>query len=327
MKIKIRGGFTLIEILIGLIITGFMSAVLINFERWLVISSQRASSLLLARDRGERVIAFIEPRILNCALGFSECREKNLFQKALGKGIATKKELPDIANWSYWPILIYDNQNNTMFNLVRGDNGVFRGTGFCVVYSRPSGLAIRNLNPEQEFLSPGDSAELEIFRGDADKLGLRYGSGYDDFKDLRSWCVLPLSGVPLHIDALKNNKTLKLTLADSWDGALKLPAAGELYRIITERFFVMNETFRFSELQVSFYPQYGYPREDGVLALWIEWKPREKIFDLYVLTEGGVALSGKTGRPSSWPNEAVWHDDFENYELCVSRASWSIKNL
>lgn len=322
-RADVRNGFTLIEVLIGLTITGFIGIILIDFTRWIVISSRRSAALLLARDRGERVIAFIEPRILHCALGLSECSTKNLFQKALGKG--TGKELSQLTDWSYLPIAVYINERGNLAD--KSSDGVFRGKSFAVVYSRPSGLAVRTLDKSKKFLSSGESILYKIFKGEISKTRFQGSSNYND---LRSWCVLPSAGVPFHIDTIFiDNNRLKLTLADSWHDNVEIPPICEVYTLAADRFYVaeIDSEFRFQEMQILFYPASGYPRENGVLAMYVEWRPEKKIFDLYVLTSGGDAVYGKSSRPAAWPAEADWKRDFEDHELYVSRASWRIKNL
>ena len=69
------------------------------------------------------------------------------------------------------------------------------------------------------------------------------------------------------------------------------------------------------------------PLEDGVLALWFEWRPALKCLDLWVLTSGGPAVFGPVPRPPSWPGEAPWRAVFSRHELHVSRASWRTENL
>ncbi|MBR0044616.1 MAG: prepilin-type N-terminal cleavage/methylation domain-containing protein, partial [Synergistaceae bacterium] len=124
--------FTLIEILIALLLSGILSLTLINALRYISLSSQKAARILLARERGERVIAFIEQRILHCAFGLSACKSKTLFQQALGKG--TGKYLSVIAQGSQWPIIIY--KDGLSFVPVSETNGVYKGAAFAVIYAQ-----------------------------------------------------------------------------------------------------------------------------------------------------------------------------------------------
>ena len=75
--------FTLIEILIALLLSGALSLTLANALRYISLSSQKAARILLAHERGERVIAFVEQRFLHCAFGLSACKSNNLFKKEI----------------------------------------------------------------------------------------------------------------------------------------------------------------------------------------------------------------------------------------------------
>ena len=314
-------GFTLTEILVGLVLSGFLSLILINALRWVLLTGQKASRLLLARERGERVIAFIEQRIRHCAFGLGACKTRELFQKALGNG--TGKSLSPLATSSQWPLIIYQ---DTSFKPAVNTNGVFKGAAFAVIYAQEAGLDIQIKNPELKILSPGQSAEYEKMHGDSDASRLISSREY---QDIRSWCIMPSIGVPLHIDSFTVRGKLKLTLAASWPENIKLTPASNLYRLIAEQFFAVYNIFRFKRLQNTWEDLAftGFPRERGILALYCEWRPAEKIFDLYILSSGGAAVFNKSSRPSDWPLDADWQNEFEQHELCVSKASWKIENL
>ena len=53
----------------------------------------------------------------------------------------------------------------------------------------------------------------------------------------------------------------------------------------------------FQDLRTVWYPPYFQPLEDGVLALWFEWRPALKCLDLWVLTSGGPAVFGAVLKP------------------------------
>ena len=314
-------GFTLIEILVGLVLSGFLSLILINALRWVLLTGQKASRVLLARERGERVIAFIEQRIRHCAFGLGACKTRELFQKALGRG--TGKLLSPIAQAEQWPLIIYQ---DAMFNTAVNINGVFKGIAFAVIYAQEAGLDIKIKDASVKTLSPGNSAEYEKMHGDSDASRLISSREY---QDIRSWCIMPSMGVPLHIDTFTVSGKLRLTLAASWPGDINLTPASNLYRLMADRFFAVYNTFRFQRLQKRWddLAAAGFPRERGILALYCEFSPASKIFDLYILSSGGAAVFNKSSRPSDWPLDADWQNEFEDHELCVSKASWKIENL
>ena len=321
MLSKKHKGFTLIEILVGLVLSGILSLILINALRWVMLTGQKASRLLLARERGERVISFIEQRIRHCAFGLGACKTRELFQKALGRG--TDKALSPIAQVDQWPLIIY---KNAAFNPAVNNNGVFKGSAFAVIYVQEAGLDIKITNPDLKILSPGQRAEYDKMHGDSNASGLKSSKEY---QDIRSWCVMPSIGVPLHIDSFTVSGKLRLTLAASWPENINLTPASNLYKLMAERFFAIYNIFRFQRMQNTWndLASQGFPREQGVLALYCEWRPASKIFDLYILSSGGKAVFNKSARPSDWPLDADWQSEFEQHELCVSKASWRIENL
>lgn len=314
--------FTLIEILIALLLSGALSLTLANALRYISLSSQKAARILLARERGERVIAFIEQRILHCAFGLSACKSKTLFQQALGKG--TGKYLSVIAQGSQWPIIIY--KDGLSFVPVSETNGVYKGAAFAVIYAQDAGLDLKISNPNIKTLSPGKSVDYIRLRGDVNSSGLQSSTQY---RDIRSWCVFPAVGVPLHIDYIIDGRTFWLRIAASWPYDINLTPAGSLYKIMADRFFANADIFKFQRLQ-NYWEELassGFPREQGILALYCEWRPANKIFDLYILSSGGAAVFNKNSRPKAWPLDADWQENFAEHELCVSKASWKIENL
>ena len=310
-------GFTLVEVMVGMIVLASILLILTAGERWLVLSSTRTSRWLLARDRGRRVLAFVEPRVLNCGLGLSGCLGGGALQRALGRGMPGASR---IASWSdsFRGVRIYKDAPTGPAPATEED-GVTAGPVFCVLYTMPSGLVLRA--PRGATLEPGGRVDLGIICGDAGNSGFRSGR----FQDLRSWGVLPMTGLPFYIASL-SARSAALRLADSAPAPVELPEVGELYLLRCERFSVINGKFEFQGMEADWYPPNSYPREDGILALWAEWRSVEKCLDLWVLASGGPSVFGG-GRPAGWPEAAPWNDDFGRHELCVSRASWRLENL
>lgn len=315
-----RPGFTLTEVLTGVVLLALLGLILAAGHRWLLLLSERSSRWLLARDRGQRVIAFIEPRVLHCGLGLSACRGEGALQRALGQGAYNA---PTISRWSgpNREVRVY-NDKPSWPTPAKEEDGVLRGTGFSVIYGRPSGLVVKTQRGGPLALAPGETAEFDVLAGDASGLGFRPGV----FQDLRSWAALPLTGTPLHIVSAPGRR-LSLRLAASASLPLDIPPVNELALLRCERFRAINGTFCFQGMEIDWYPPNFYPREEGVLALWIEWRRAGRTLDLWVLTTGGAAVFGPTARPAAWPQEAPWNEDFGQRELCVSRASWKLENL
>ena len=310
--------FTLVELLLGLMIAACLGAILTAGYRWVVLSSSRTSRHLLARDRALRAVAFIEPRALHVGLGLSACCGSGALQRALGRGVS---DAPQMAGWSdsFRGVRVYREGPIGLVPAAEKD-GVFAGTALCLLYAMPSGMILRAEAGSAD-LKPGQRARFTVLSSSP---GTPFRSRH--FQDLRSWGVLPLAGLPLHVISLSGRQAT-LRLAPSAPLPLDAPSVAELYLLRCERFCVRNETLCFQGMEADWYPPNFYPREAGILALWAEWRPGLRCLDLWVLASGGSSAFGGGGRPVAWPEDAPWKAEFGRHELCVARASWRIENL
>lgn len=317
-RLSTSRAFTLAELLVGLMIATCLGAILTAGYRWVVLSSSRTSRQLLARDRALRAVAFIEPRALHVGLGLSACYGSGALQRALGRGIP---DAPQIAGWSnsFRGVRVYREGPIGLIPVAERD-GVFAGTALCLLYALPSGMILRARAGSAD-LKPGQRARFTVISAAS---GAPFRSGH--FQDLRSWGVFPLTGLPLHVASL-SGRQVTLWPAPSAPLPLDAPSVAELYLLRCERFCVRNETLCFQGMEADWYPPNFYPREEGILALWVEWWPEARCLDLWVLASGGPAAFGEGGRPAAWPEEAPWSIEFGRHELHVARASWRIENL
>ena len=316
-----RRGFALVEILAGLLLLSVLGLALAGGERWLLLAMTRTARWLLARDRGRRVIAFVEPRLLHAGLGLAACREGGTLHRVFGEG----SNAPLVA---FWPdscrfIRIYQD-TPTLFTPVEGDgSGVLRGTSFAVLYARGPGVFLRAPDGESLTLLPGGTAGFDVLHRTPSDAGLLAGAP----RDLRCWGALSLAGVPLRLVSGSGGR-VSLSLASAAPSPVEVPPVSELLPLCCERFCARDGVFRFQGMERDWYPPALYPREEGILALWVEWRPGQGVLDLWVLASGGLsAPPGPVPRPPEWPEEAPWRSDFARHALCVSRASWRLENL
>lgn len=316
-----RRGFSLVEVLLAMALGAALGAAILSAGRWLYLSSERASRLLLARERGERVLSFLEPRVLHAGLGLSSCRSDGALRRAFGHG---SSGAPLLASWPARarPLQVYRESSGTWPDPAGNEGGVYRGSGLCLLYAIPSGVVLESPGGGAVSLDPGDGVRCSVLSGNPDGAIAAVGR----FRDLRSWFALPLTGYPFYLSG-RSGTELSLKLPDGAAASVELPPLNELFLLRCERFRVMNDTLYFQELREQWHPPAFQPREDGVLALWVEWRPALKCLDLWVLASGGAAVFGPVPRPLSWPGEAPWKKAFERHELHVARASWRAENL
>ncbi|MBR1672578.1 MAG: prepilin-type N-terminal cleavage/methylation domain-containing protein [Fretibacterium sp.] len=308
-----RGGFTLVELLIGTLLASVMGLVLITWGRWFLLVFNRSSCWLLAYERGQRVLAFIESKVLRTGLGLSACREDAALRQAFARGVYNAPSVSRL-------LTVYQDKP-TLMTPVTEEDGVFRGTALGLLCAYPSGLMARRSDGDAE-VTPGATINFTLLSGDVKLSRSGFQAGY--MRDLASWCALPLAGMPFYITSASTRK-LSLTLASTVGLPISVPPVNELYLLQYARFCVLNGQLCFQQMDSAWSPL--YPREEGVLALWVEWRPELRVLDLWVLTSGGPALFGGAARLHDWPPEAPWRDDFGQHTLCVARASWRLRNL
>lgn len=312
-------GFSLAELLVGLALLGAVASIAFAAHRWLLLSSARSSRWLLARDRAERTVAFLDPRIAHCGAGLAACRGRGDLQRALGRGEAVAQA---ISGWDdrHRAIVIYRDAPTGPAPAPEED-GVITGTGIGVVWTRPSGIVLRSRGPATT-LAPGEAMAFDVVAGGRHASSFRSG----DARDLWSWGVLPMAGIPLQIVSLSSRETV-LRLAEPVGGPVEIPPVDELSIIRCERFLVRKETLYLQGLEAGWHPPSGYPREDGILALWAELRPAGRTLDVWILASGGPAVFGASERPVAWPGAAPWEGGFSRHELAVARASWRLEGM
>ena len=306
-----RRAFTLVELLLGAFLASVLGMMMLSWEGESLRVFNRSSAWLLAHERGQRVLAFLETKVLHTGLGLSACRDEEACWRAFGmeKGPSVPRSLS-----------VYLEKSNRM-SPAKEENGVFRGIMFAFLYGRPSGLLVKRA--ETSPAEPGGKVEFRLLSDDVANKITQVGFQIGNMKDVTNWCALPLAGMPFYIDSA-SGRSLFLSLATTAEASVDIPPVNELYLLQYEQFRVVNGKLYFRKWEAAWSPY--YPREEGVLALWVEWRPGIRVLDLWVLTTGGPAPLGGAARPLEWPEDAPWQNDFTQHTLCVSRASWRLEN-
>ncbi|GHS93253.1 hypothetical protein AGMMS50276_03200 [Synergistales bacterium] len=316
MPIHRRFGFTLIEVLLTLILGGALSVAVIETLSTIIRLDARMANRSLALERGWYVLSVLEPRALHASLGLTFSPSDSLFQRSFGGGTGTFPP-PGGLGWEHGPLRIW---RDNLHSADEDDDGVFRGRGFSVLYSVPSGL--RADIPAVIELSDG-LLDVEV-RGDASQLDVRLPA--TSKKDIRSWAVFPLSRLPVHISshiAGSHSSSLKIQLASAM--STYIYPYDELHYLRGERFFAENAQLYAQTLTTAWQSQ-GEAMLEGVLEMWFEWTPSLHRLEAWILTTGGQS-GVKTPRHSDWPAAAPWKADFERQDTAVVFGSWILKNL
>ncbi|MBR0316072.1 MAG: hypothetical protein IJQ99_04335 [Synergistaceae bacterium] len=349
-------GFILAEILISMMLQAGFVIVLCGAFYLLVSFESDVQMKLVARQRGQRVIQYIDQRIRTAGLGFSELKSVSEVQKTLKPFVESsdrplynnvKKNLSNIAGLRL-PVAISNTQKDSPtetqfrteanpYNIV--NSIVQRGDTLTLLYPKREmdtdvNLVIINKSeinsddeyiPTYEFISDKYTKNKFSKEADSDKRK----------KSIENYAVMAGAGEPLYVSEWPSSKTIKLeTLAHTPTSAEPIIISGdELLYLKGERIFVSggnsDRNFVFQELTDDWSTPYYY--QDGILEIYFELNTKTNILDLYVLSSGG--LDGKIHeRPSAWPTNALrpgkWESSSYRYHVVyVSRASWKLDNV
>ena len=318
-----RLGFTLVELLSGILLGATVGTVTVQTIRWILLIEIRLANRALAWERGQNVLSILEPRVTHAALGLTFQQVGNVFQSSFGGASLSS---PPPGRWSgRGPLQVWRGLPSgppTLWELAPETGGVCRGRGLAVLYAVPSDLTAKLDGPLT--LDGGHDAAVRLVPQEnlgevPDRLPVMVKN------DLRSWVVFPLSRFPVHVSAYLAGTVTVSAAAFS----VTIYPNDEMYYLRAERFQVQNDTLQSEELhdRDSWAAKGMFSRVEGVLEMWFEWNPAAKVLDVWVLTTGGPAAFGRSVRPRDWPAEAPWRDEFSLHDVTVVRASWQVRNL
>ncbi len=340
MKIKdlrARKGFIFTEILTGLILQAGLILSMMFCARYLILFYVKMSRILLARERAQNVILYLEPRIKNAGLGLWKCQtDANTFHNVFTD---TQMGLKALEEFKY-PL-------NVTNNFYSGEppkdlNGIITGKCLSVLYSPPhEGLNVVLESSKSEILqvSPDHRAKNYLIRGNYDKDTFDsrvYHYSATSHRDIRSWIVIPSAGIPFF--AWRNGSYLEIKMSSRTNLKAELPAVTDFLLMRAERFYTYtiedsktgqkSYELRADELITTKWNVSSL--EKGIIKMHLELHKKSNTLDLYLLSEGGeyVSLSGgENSKPKAWPDNADWDDEFLKHELHVQKASFKIENV
>jgi hypothetical protein len=330
--------FILVEILTGMVLqAGFIIVLCTSFYLMLSFYT-RTQQTLSARQKGEKVIAYIDARIKNAGLGLGKCSNSGEIREALSKVTS-----------------LLDNQKLTLPVSVTSGNWKFKsknsdkkftGNRLTLLYTdtnpgknssngKELNLTIRTIeSPDKS----GYNCSVDIKTTMNElclivKDDLAYAYDFNSYEtSLKGYTVMAGTGFPLYLKksdptGKDKNKKGKFTLTDkvsSSHSSVPVYPGDKLMYLRYERFFVENQSFKFQEFSGASWGNIT-PSEDGILEMYFELDTSTNILDMYVLASGGINDSKTTQKPAAWPG--TWKSEYANYIVYMSCASWKLKNL
>ncbi|MBQ6774331.1 MAG: hypothetical protein IJP48_09765 [Synergistaceae bacterium] len=345
--------FTLTEILTGTILQAGFVIVLMGAFYMLVNFQAANTKLITAREKGQRVLAYIENRIMHAGLGLRKCSNPSEIRGAFGNNFQAFNNLtlPVAVTYSTEVDLINMNEWKTTHTEKNDGEGIFRGNILTVLYAMPypgtgneSKILVLDNNNSGTVKTISGDVECKVLGG-AYKIGsksneLKYYAA-NDSDNLYSYKVTASSGAPLYISEFTNGNNFKLTTKFTGD-SIDIASGSELLNLQCEKMFVRGTAgsnsvriFSFVNLgtEYQWLKKTGYndSYENGILEVYFELDTHTNILDCYVLASGGRDPSLNTQCPASWPTKAPhkarWLNEYKYYEVYVSRASWKLHNI
>ena len=359
-----RKAFILTEILTGLLLQAGFAVTLCGAFYMLVTFSSSVSSALSSNSQGQRVITYIEHRIINAGLGFRKCNSPAKIAEAMEIGDTYFKQLKGL----HLPVAIMSN-TDSKGEIVSYDGRYYEGNVLNLLYAKkdntPNELLVFSTEASTDMITiPAASSDTFRFlfnkkdytasvnTGDdshnASDLTLK---GTDDKKKLNRWAVMEASGVPVRISDYSKDihDKFKFKLHAPTRRSVEVYPMSELLNLCFEKMYVTKNAsgdrnfvfqlpkdglndgmdsikYQASDILEIYMKLDTKPDYDATLHL-----PPVPIFDLKVLVNTGEQVTVndeivRTSCPDNWP-KAYWKEEFELHNVQVLETSWKLYNL
>ena len=348
--------FILTEILTGTMLQAGLVLTLCGAFYMTINFYVRTSKILTAREKGQRVISFVDERIRHTGLGLWKCSSSAEIHKAL-------REIPgfwwDNAKTNpvkHLPVVITNGDTwdaNTLNEDGTATDGIIKGNILTLLYAQkvsrndkilllktgtkpPKTLSPESNNNEFNLITAKGSSPSKTNNDYANSFNKEGTSSY-----ITSWAVTATAGVPLLLSNKTTSKKQILISADISTKSIDIASGTELLYLKCDRMYIENDdstlatgrNFAYKKLEnnwdTSQADQIERKRniETGILELYIELDKKTHVLDFYVLASGGYDSSLNNARPKSWPDSAIWKDDYKHHYIYVSRKSWHLDNI
>lgn len=336
--------FILTEILTGMMLQAGFIIVLCGAFYMTINFYTRTTKILAAREKGQRVISFLDEKVRHVGLGLWRCTSSSNIKSLMNQvtGFQDLENLPVAINkfnnikLSNWLLTFTDGAKAERY----GD--IIRGNILTLLYAEKFNRKIIAINTGK--LLP---IKLPEKQNNEFKFTLTNASTYftEEFNtsgianNINSWAVIPTAGVPLLVkNGTTTNKPINIsTNADMSIMSIDIATGAELLKLKCERFFVENDDnlgtgrnfayYTFTDNWVRNKSKTKKNYEPGILEIYAELDTRNNILNFYVLASGGYDSSINHEKPDSWPDSANWEDDYRHHYIYVSRKSWKLNNI
>lgn len=312
---RIRRGFTLVELLIAMIITGLVMSAVMTLFFSVFKSYEFHQDISSAKQRGYMALAVIQPLVLNAGLGLppdgNPFDSQNL-HRAFDPGLGDLPPLfpPGVQEKRFSSFVQLANDNDT-----RLSSGV-EAPALWLVYAVPSGIGTDN----------GDNVKWS----DPTGFNMQINAALPpqnitpgNRTSLKSWCLFSSVQTPLEIQSMALSDGVWRIGGKIYNDAQILPF-DELYYLRAAKVSVENSRLTVDHLDGSGKQSVV----DGIIGIWCEFDRSTRLLTIRVLARADLVREpGVQGELDGWPAvaNARWPRN-EAYRHAVVARSWRIRN-
>lgn len=364
IKNKKSDAFIFIEVILSTALSAILLLTLASVLYLMFEFSVKQIYILTARQRAQRVIAHLDSRIRNCGYGLWNCQvngsydkrfseipeDKDKLRRALGMANSDNVSSPQFSIYRQ-PLVVFSNHISNItanedvdvefFENRFQNEYIRRGNSFAFFYTLPAKnslvLSINEDIDEKKYILSSKDTEIDYKEVYKDIFNEDTGfKGISSTFNLQSWGVVPSVGMPFYITKYgsRNDKKIKLTLSNTVNYSVIMTPVCEAMPLKGEMFFVNEVTNNFHYREMENIWGASYPYEDGILRIYCEYRRRQKIFDLWILSSGGTKPASMIPTIPDWPEndkngegKAKVIEYSKEHILYVTRASWKLYNL
>lgn len=308
----VRKGFTLVELLVAMLITGLVAGAVITVFYVFIFHFEQTDELTTAQQNGEMVLTILRNPVLHAGLGMPASPDE--LDNALS---------PDLYLYPYKDELFIDGPVTVWDGDLSSSSNDVRGNMLAVLYGFPSqSIALSSCD-----FNVGESGTIDIDPADVDVQ--KHFSGKTK---TRQWVLFPTVGIPLLCTNDPTGAAIELEVAGSEAPLGNLAQYDELYYLRgmialtgTNGDFSTEDLTAGSNLQ---------PRVDNIAAVYFEHT--DGLLKAYVAAAGPKRHD--EARYADWaafaaafpewpgPEFTGFDDKWKYHRMRVLSESWRIRN-